>query len=87
MLNIQQICPLIMQQEYEFELIKGVNMNVDTSFLNKERQFRREYPDIACKIGNYEAEVGVHKFQYRDYKTEINIFVIKLQEKDDFKFR
>lgn len=42
-----------MQQEYEFELVKGVQMNVDTTFLNKERQFRREYPDIACKIGQY----------------------------------
>ena len=35
-------------------------MTVDTSFLTRERQFRREYPDIACKIGKYQADVGVH---------------------------
>lgn len=57
-------------------------MTVDTTFLNKERQFRREYPDIACKIGVYQAEVGVHKYSYRDYKSEISIFVIKPDEKD-----
>ena len=51
--NIQQLSKLILQQEYEFELIKGAQMTVDTSFLTRERQFRREYPDIACKIGRY----------------------------------
>lgn len=51
-----------MQQEYEFELIKGIQMVVDTTFLNKERQFRREFPDIACKIDAYEAEIGIHKY-------------------------
>ena len=57
-------------------------MTVDTTFLNRERQFRREFPDIACKIGKYEAEIGIHKYQYRDFKQEINIFVIKPDEKD-----
>ena len=85
-LNIQQICKKVMEQEYEFELVKGVQMQVDTTFLNKERQFRREYPDISCKIGVYQAEVGVHKFQYREFRTEVNIFVIKLQEKENFKY-
>lgn len=51
-----------MQQEYEFEIIKGTQMIVDTTFMNRERQFRREYPDIACKIGTYDAEVGIHKY-------------------------
>ncbi len=56
-------------------------MEVDTTFLNKERQFRREYPDIACKIGSYSADVGVHKFSYRDLRTEISLYVIKIDEK------
>eukprot|EP00347_Sterkiella_histriomuscorum_P015972 403354991 len=80
--SIQQICKPIMQQEYEFELVKGVQMTIDSTFLNKERQFRREYPDIACKIGQYQADVGVHKYSYRELRSEINIFVIKLDEKD-----
>jgi hypothetical protein len=37
-------------------------MDVSTKFLKKERQFRREYPEIACKIEEYKAEVGIHKF-------------------------
>lgn len=37
-------------------------MSISTNFLKKERQFRREYPEIACKIGDYQAEVGIHKF-------------------------
>ncbi len=71
-----------MQQEYEFELIKGVQMTVDTSFLNKERQYRRDFPDISCKIGKYQADVGVHKFSYRDLRAEISIFVIKIDDRD-----
>jgi hypothetical protein len=37
-------------------------MTVDTTVLNKERQYRREYPELATKIGKYQAEVGIHKF-------------------------
>lgn len=57
-------------------------MEVDTSFLNKERQFRREFPDIACKLGVYYSEIGIHKYHYREMRAEICIFVIKLDEKD-----
>jgi hypothetical protein len=56
------VCPNILQQEYEFDLVKGAKMSISTNFLKKERQFRREYPEIACKIGDYQAEVGIHKF-------------------------
>lgn len=78
--NIHQISPQILQQEFEFELLKGGQLQVETTFLNKERQFRREYPDIACKIGVYQADVGVHKFSYRDLRTEISLYVIKIDE-------
>ncbi len=61
-------------------------MQVTTTFLKKERQFRREFPEIACKINDYQAELGIHKFEYRDLKSQINIFVIKLAEKDDYDY-
>ncbi len=62
MFNISQLCPQLLQQDYEFELFKGVKMLVTTKFLKKERQYRRDFPEIACKIGDYQAEVGIHKF-------------------------
>lgn len=61
-------------------------MTVDTTFLKRERQYKREFPEIACKIGLYEAEVGIHKFTYRDIKTEINLFVIQLKEDTMIKY-
>jgi hypothetical protein len=53
MFNISQLCPQLLQQDYEFELVKGVKMMVTTNFLKKERQYRREFPEIACKINEY----------------------------------
>lgn len=59
-------------------------MTVSTKFLKKERQFRREYPELASKLGEYKSEIGIHKFLYRDLGAEINIYVIRIAEKDDF---
>ena len=59
-------------------------MTISTKFLKRERQFRREYPEFACKLGEYKSEVGIHKFLYRDLGTEINIYVVKINEKEDF---
>jgi hypothetical protein len=53
MFNISQLCPQLLQQDYEFELVKGVKIMVTTNFLKKERQYRREFPEIACKINEY----------------------------------
>lgn len=57
-------------------------MAISTNFLKNERQFRREYPDIASKMGEYYAEIGIHKYSYRELKSEINIYVIKLEERN-----
>jgi hypothetical protein len=70
-----------MQQDLEFELAKGFKMPISSNFLKNERQFRREYPEIASKMGEYQAVIGIHKYQYRDLKSEIHIYVIKLEER------
>lgn len=51
-----------MQQDLEFELAKGFKMPISSNFLKNERQFRREYPEIASKMGEYQAEIGIHKY-------------------------
>lgn len=58
-------------------------MTVDTSILNKERQYKREYSEFAQKIGKYQAEVGIHKYSYRDFKLDINIFVLKIDDNNE----
>jgi hypothetical protein len=63
--NINQFAPNIMDPEFEFDLVKGMNFYFDSSFLKIDKALAKEYSEIKNRMCRYNISVTLKRAEYK----------------------
>jgi hypothetical protein len=63
--NINQFAPNIMDPEFEFDLVKGMNFYFDSSFLKNDKALAKEYSEIKNRMCRYNISVTLKRAEYK----------------------